>query len=58
MPALLGLNHAQRVELELAACGDPNSAWFGLRRMLLGYASGPALQAPFDDAQAFAGMSL
>ncbi|UBQ42291.1 exodeoxyribonuclease V subunit gamma [Comamonas thiooxydans] len=51
-----GLNHAQRAQLGLAACGDPNSAWFGLRRMLLGYASGPALEAAFDEAQAFAGM--
>ena len=26
-----GLNHAQRAQLGLAACGDPNSAWFGLQ---------------------------
>ena len=51
-----GLNHAQRAQLGLAACGDPNSAWFGLRRMLLGYASGPALEAGDDAAQTFAGM--
>lgn len=51
-----GLDHAQRAQLGLAACGDPNSAWFGLRRMLLGYASGPALEAAVEDAQAFAGM--
>ena len=48
-----GLNHAQRAQLGLQACGDPNSAWFGLQRMLLGYASGGALDAP---AQAFAGI--
>lgn len=35
-----GLNEAHRAELGLLACGDQNSAWFGLRRMLLGYASG------------------
>ena len=35
-----GLNAPQRAHLGLAACGDHNSAWFGLRRMLLGYATG------------------
>ena len=35
-----GLNDAHRSDLGLDACGDQNSAWFGLRRMLLGYASG------------------
>jgi exodeoxyribonuclease V gamma subunit len=35
-----GLNEEHRTDLELGACGDQNSAWFGLRRMLLGYASG------------------
>ncbi|MCF8207924.1 MAG: exodeoxyribonuclease V subunit gamma [Rhodoferax sp.] len=35
-----GLNGAHRSALDLGACGDQNSAWFGLRRMLLGYASG------------------
>jgi len=35
-----GLNEAHRSDLGLGACGDQNSAWFGLRRMLLGYASG------------------
>ena len=35
-----GLNEAHRNDLGLAACGNQNSAWFGLRRMLLGYASG------------------
>ena len=35
-----GLNAEHRSDLGLLACGDQNSAWFGLRRMLLGYASG------------------
>jgi exodeoxyribonuclease V gamma subunit len=35
-----GLNEDHRSQLGLAACGEQNSAWFGLRRMLLGYASG------------------
>ena len=48
-----GLNHAQRAQLGLQACGDPNSAWFGLQRMLLGYASGGAVDVP---AQAFSGI--
>ena len=40
-----GLNQAHRADLGLGACDDHNSAWFGLRRMLLGYASGAE---PFD----------
>ncbi len=35
-----GLHSAQREQLDLAACGEQNTAWFGLQRMLLGYASG------------------
>jgi exodeoxyribonuclease V gamma subunit len=35
-----GLNEQHRSDLGLAACGEQNSAWFGLRRMLMGYASG------------------
>ena len=35
-----GLNHAQRDELGLGASGEQNTWLFGLRRMLLGYASG------------------
>ncbi len=35
-----GLNAAQRDGLGLDACGTHNTAEFGLRRMLLGYASG------------------
>ncbi|MBV5298194.1 MAG: exodeoxyribonuclease V subunit gamma [Rhodoferax sp.] len=45
-----GLNQAHRADLGLLACGDQNSAWFGLRRMLLGYASGAvAVDAPLAD---------
>ncbi|WP_310385051.1 exodeoxyribonuclease V subunit gamma, partial [Roseateles sp.] len=41
-----GLNFEQRADMGLAACGEANSLAFGLRRMLLGYASGegPAFQ--------------
>ena len=35
-----GLNGAQRKGLDLDTCGEQNSAWFGLQRMLLGYAAG------------------
>lgn len=35
-----GLNAEQRGALGLEACGEQNSAWFGLHRMLLGFASG------------------
>ncbi|WP_284620216.1 exodeoxyribonuclease V subunit gamma [Aquabacterium humicola] len=35
-----GLDEAQRAALGLEACGDTNSWAFGLRRMLLGYATG------------------
>jgi exodeoxyribonuclease V gamma subunit len=35
-----GLSEDHRINLGLEACGDQNSAAFGLRRMLLGYASG------------------
>ncbi len=35
-----GLNLEHRQTLGLAACGEQNSAWFGLQRMLLGYACG------------------
>ncbi len=48
-----GLHAAHRASLDLAACGEDNSAWFGLRRMLLGYASGagPAWAGvePYDE---------
>ncbi|MEY4137973.1 MAG: hypothetical protein RLZZ371_155 [Pseudomonadota bacterium] len=35
-----GLNASHRVKLGLGVCGEQNSAWFGLQRMLLGFASG------------------
>ncbi|WP_418318173.1 exodeoxyribonuclease V subunit gamma [Piscinibacter sakaiensis] len=41
-----GLDRQQREALGLGACGEQNSLLFGLRRMLLGYASGEA--AAFD----------
>lgn len=45
-----GLNVAHRTDLGLSACDDQNSAWFGLRRMLLGYASGMvAADDPLDN---------
>ena len=47
-----GLNSEQRGALGLAACGEQNSAWFGLHRMLLGFASG---SVPLDAATGGAG---
>ena len=48
-----GLHGAHRAQLGLAACGDGNTAQFGLQRMLLGYASGQAGAfagiEPFDE---------
>ncbi len=41
-----GLHAEQRAQLDLAACGDQNSAWFGLQRMLLGYAAGSLHDLP------------
>lgn len=42
-----GLNAPHRADLGLMACGEQNSAWFGLHRMLLGFASGAvAVDAP------------
>jgi exodeoxyribonuclease V gamma subunit len=53
-----GLNVAHRADLGLVACGDQNSVWFGLRRMLLGYASGMvAVDEPlayFNDIEPYA----
>lgn len=43
-----GLNEDHRTDLGLLACGDQNSAWFGLRRMLLGYAGGATSAATAD----------
>lgn len=46
-----GLNQRQRGSLGLDTCGEHNSAWFGLRRMLLGYASGSHGMADPGNAQ-------
>ena len=43
-----GLNEDQRGALDLAACGDQNSAEFGLERMLLGYAAGSLASTAAD----------
>lgn len=45
-----GLNETQRAGLGLSACGAQNTSAFGLRRMLLGYASGTT---PFADLQPY-----
>ena len=42
-----GLNAAHRSDLGLSACGEQNSVWFGVRRMLMGYACGAS---PLDTA--------
>lgn len=54
-----GLSGEQRGELGLAACGEQNTWLFGLRRMLLGYASGAARGLPggassFDGIEPYA----
>lgn len=49
-----GLNRQHREGLQLGSCGEQNSAWFGLQRMLLGYASGQAAQ--LGATAAFAGI--
>ena len=41
-----GLNLPQREQIGLEACGEQNSAWFGLHRMLLGYAAGSLADLP------------
>ncbi len=41
-----GLNLPQREQIGLQACGEQNSAWFGLHRMLLGYAAGSLAELP------------
>ncbi len=46
-----GLNLAQRTDLGLAACGEQNSWLFGLRRILLGYATGAG--AEFEGVQPY-----
>lgn len=45
-----GLNGSQRAGLGLEACGEQNTWLFGLRRMLLGYASGEAAADEEDTA--------
>jgi exodeoxyribonuclease V gamma subunit len=50
-----GLSAAQRERLGLAECGPVNSAWWALRRMLMGYAAGGAPRAPGVD-EPFAGI--
>ena len=53
-----GLDAAHRARLGLDACGDQNSALFGLQRMLLGYCSGMPSQegtdASFDGIEPYA----
>ncbi len=56
-----GLNHSQRDELGLGASGEQNTWLFGLRRMLLGYASGdggslPDTASPATTGAAFQGI--
>lgn len=46
-----GLDEAHRDKLGLASCGEQNTGWFGLRRMLLGYAAG---HGEFDGIEAYA----
>ncbi len=46
-----GLHEAQRAQLGLGAAGEQNSWLFGLRRMLLGYATGAA--ASFADIEPY-----
>jgi exodeoxyribonuclease V gamma subunit len=43
-----GLDGEHRAGLSLDACGGQNTALFGLRRMLMGYAAGRAGEAPAD----------
>lgn len=47
-----GLDASHRAGLALEACGEQNSALFGLRRMLMGYAVGQ----PEDPARPYAGI--
>ena len=48
-----GLDLEQRAGLGLEACGEQNTWMFGLRRMLLGFASGAGAQ-PFEDIEPYA----
>jgi exodeoxyribonuclease V gamma subunit len=45
-----GLHQGHRQRMGLGACGEQNSAWFGLQRMLLGYSSGGLAGIPADTA--------
>ncbi len=50
-----GLSAAQRQSLNLAACGEQNTWAFGLRRMLMGYATGElAAAGGFDGIEPYA----
>ena len=50
-----GLDAAHRAALQLAACGEQNSARFGVNRMLMGYAVGvPGADEPFAVVEPFA----
>lgn len=44
-----GLHAEHRQTLDLAECGAQNTAWFGLRRMLLGYCAGSLDNAMASD---------
>lgn len=50
-----GLDARHRAELDLGPCGELNSIRFGLRRMLMGFASGVPPEA-IDPAPPFAGI--
>jgi exodeoxyribonuclease V gamma subunit len=52
-----GLNAAHRADLDLDACGEQNTVWFGLKRMLMGYAIGDTWAShpePFGDIAPYA----
>jgi exodeoxyribonuclease V gamma subunit len=50
-----GLDTPHRSNLDLEACGNQNTGWFGLQRMLLGYASGGVAEDA-NAKDAFAGI--
>ena len=45
-----GLNEVHRAGLGLGVCGEQNTVWFGLQRLLMGYASGPVPASERADA--------
>ncbi len=53
-----GLNPEQRSELGLGACGEQNTWLFGLRRMLMGYASGDGRQTVGPSAASRSGAAF